>query len=366
MGVWALVIAAALSAAPTARAVERSAPQAAPREEAPALPPPPAILARVGQSILTTRDLEDALDPRSRALLEGRRAAIEKGAWTEAEERRLARVLPGLARRARRRALHETVAVETARASGYSPDEAEVEARLEQAARRAGGADKLARAEGSSLAEIRSDLRRQYLELRFYRNHVAHAVAPSPAEIRAYYEAHRDEMRLPTMVRLRKVTISGERGADSARRLAEKIRKEAEARPESFAELARRHSDDGESAPRGGLLVAGGTEWLPLDLMQGGLGEIARSLSEGEVSRVIETPDGFHLVKLDGLRPQGELSLAEAADRIGEALRRRTEEEIRADWMDFYLRRIYLADGEGREMSPDSFLAGAAGTSRSP
>jgi parvulin-like peptidyl-prolyl isomerase len=77
-----------------------------------------------------------------------------------------------------------------------------------------------------------------------------------------------------------------------ARRLALKVRREAAAPGADFAALARQYSDDRESAERGGDVgkFARGTQVPKFE-------QIAFGLGVGEISDVVETPFGFHVIK---------------------------------------------------------------------
>ncbi|NIU31533.1 MAG: hypothetical protein GWN82_12675, partial [Gemmatimonadetes bacterium] len=61
-----------------------------------------------------------------------------------------------------------------------------------------------------------------------------------------------------------------------------------------FARLAREFSDDPYSAPKGGDLG-----WIEAGQMPESFEQVAFSLEPGRVSRPVETPSGFHLLKVE-------------------------------------------------------------------
>jgi hypothetical protein len=75
--------------------------------------------------------------------------------------------------------------------------------------------------------------------------------------------------------------------------LARRIAKDAAQAPERFAELARMHSEDLTTQPEGGSL--GGIRGIDLEVSPVALDALA-VLKPGEVSNVIETPQGFHVL----------------------------------------------------------------------
>ncbi len=105
---------------------------------------------------------------------------------------------------------------------------------------------------------------------------------------------------------------------------------------ESFADLARRYSDDKSSAQSGGNLGFQRVCRLPLSFE-----EAAFSLGEGEVSNVVETPQGYHLIMGGRTRPaEGRRKVwvivnptKEAADSASEEIRGGMAfEEAAAKW----------------------------------
>ena len=104
--------------------------------------------------------------------------------------------------------------------------------------------------------------------------------------------------------RLSHILISTE-GKDKAQAKAEaeKIAAEAKANPDNFAELAKKHSQDEGTAAQGGDLG---------EVARNGLGEDSKAvedaafaLAKGEVSGVLESKFGYHIVKVTDLSEEG-------------------------------------------------------------
>jgi peptidyl-prolyl cis-trans isomerase SurA len=141
------------------------------------------------------------------------------------------------------------------------------------------------------------------------------------------------------------------------RERAEGIRRQA-AGGKDFAELAKTHSDDRDSAAKGGSLGTFDDQELN-STISGAVGELA----PGEVSKVVETEQGFHVFKVIQREGGGEYELAEIRDRlrnrmVEERAAVRTQAwlpEIRAN---YFIRR---ADQEKPgEPAPPGLGAGAA------
>lgn len=84
---------------------------------------------------------------------------------------------------------------------------------------------------------------------------------------------------------------SATRSKDEAKTLAAAVLARAKA-GEDFADLARKHSDDPSAKTRGGDLGA-----FSRDMMVKPFSDAAFSLKPGEVSDVVETEFGFHVIR---------------------------------------------------------------------
>jgi peptidyl-prolyl cis-trans isomerase D len=88
-------------------------------------------------------------------------------------------------------------------------------------------------------------------------------------------------------------------GAEAARAKIEEVHRRLSAGGVDFADLARRRSEDASAADGGDLGWVGQGELVPA------LSKAAFSLAAGEISGVIETELGFHVVQVTEVRPGG-------------------------------------------------------------
>jgi hypothetical protein len=93
------------------------------------------------------------------------------------------------------------------------------------------------------------------------------------------------------------------RTSAAARNLAEQAFQEAQATPSSFASIAARYSDDVLTRSRGGSLGGVHAGQLVPEYL-----DALVTLKVGEVSRVFQTPYGFHIVKREPVPPAEEIS----------------------------------------------------------
>lgn len=122
--------------------------------------------------------------------------------------------------------------------------------------------------------------------------------AVSEEELRSIYDREGSQVE----IHARHLLLSVPQGAsqtqrDSVRVLAEELQQRA-AQGEDFAALAREYSDDQASAVQGGDLG-----WFSRGQMVPPFDEAAFALEEpGDVSEVVETPFGLHVIKLEERR----------------------------------------------------------------
>lgn len=120
-------------------------------------------------------------------------------------------------------------------------------------------------------------------------------------EIRAYYNAHRDEFRNDEEVRVRHiVTDSRDKAADILQRIRD---------GENFAKLAVNHSISPDRA-RGGDLG-----YYPRGVMPVVFDTVFK-MQKGEVSGIVQSEYGFHIFKLIKKRPAGAKPFEEATSGI--------------------------------------------------
>ncbi|MFP4193932.1 MAG: peptidylprolyl isomerase [Desulfobacterales bacterium] len=134
-------------------------------------------------------------------------------------------------------------------------------------------------------------------------------------EIESFYEENKEQFEVPEKVRARHILIKSEDDDDKAG-AREKIRevKQRLEDGEDFSELARQYSDDpsGESGGDLGYFSRGS--------MVKNFEEAAFELEPGEVSDIVETRFGYHLIKLEDRKDKGIEPLADVRDSIREDL----------------------------------------------
>jgi peptidyl-prolyl cis-trans isomerase D len=122
---------------------------------------------------------------------------------------------------------------------------------------------------------------------------------------------------------------------DSARRKAEALR--AQATPANFAELARKNSTDAGSAANGGSLGV-----FPKGAMVGPFEKAVTGLQPGQISGLVETPYGYHII----YRP----TFAEVGPQFAQAIGQRTRQVAESTYL------AKLEQNAKVELKPDAPL----------
>lgn len=161
------------------------------------------------------------------------------------------------------------------------------------------------------------------------REYVRQQVEPSDftALAREHYAAHRDEFQLPERFKaahiLKKARCDCER--DEQRRRIESLRDRLQA-GEDFTALAKAESEDTGSAEKGGDLG----DWFEGKKMVAPFAEALVKLNSGQLSDVVETQFGFHLIKLLDRQPARLQSFEEVQPSLVQQLRKTyVQEQLR-------------------------------------
>ncbi|CAB3888112.1 MAG: SurA N-terminal domain-containing protein [Achromobacter mucicolens] len=141
-------------------------------------------------------------------------------------------------------------------------------------------------------------------------------------DLAAYYEQNKNRFGQPERRRASHIFIElpsggSEDARKAARAKAEDIAKQAAADPGKFAELAAKNSQDSGSAAKGGDLgwIAPGSQAGPLD-------KAIFGLAANQVSGVVESPFGLHILKVTEISPAAIKPLAEVKDQITAEVRK--------------------------------------------
>jgi peptidyl-prolyl cis-trans isomerase SurA len=175
--------------------------------------------------------------------------------------------------------------------------------------------------ENMTMADLRHQLERTMMVQQVQQTEVMQKLQVTDTELKAYYEAHKDEFGTVPSVTLREITINVPVTAqgvnvaadDAAKAKADEVRAKIVA-GEPFARLASDYSDSGSKA-NGGLVGPLQKTDLSEELQKAIAG-----LKTGGVTPVLRTQRGYQIIKIESLQDSTTKSFEEAKNDIADKI----------------------------------------------
>jgi peptidyl-prolyl cis-trans isomerase C len=186
--------------------------------------------------------------------------------------------------------------------------------------------DKALQARQMSEVDLRNEARQRLTVDKLLVAEIEPKAAVGAADIEAFYKGNPQFFMQPETVRASHILLKVEPGADAAakqaaRAKAEDVLKQVKAGGD-FAALAQQHSQDGSAAGGGDL------GFFPRGQMVKAFEDAAFGMKPGQVSDLVESEFGFHIIKVTDHRTARTVPLAEVNDRIAVALRQQKQQEL--------------------------------------
>ncbi len=141
-------------------------------------------------------------------------------------------------------------------------------------------------------------------------------------QIKTYYDTHQSDYSKAEQVKARHILIgykgatravgdAANRSKADAKKKADKVAKEAKSKKSSFASLAKKYTDE-----PGGKAKGGDLGWFDKTTMVEQFSEVAFKLNENEVSGVVETPFGYHIIMVEEKKDAKNNTIEEVSEEI--------------------------------------------------
>ena len=179
-------------------------------------------------------------------------------------------------------------------------------------------ADYLPEASGLEMEKWREEHREKLLINKVIEREVDSVILISDEDISRFYKDNRKEFELPTQVRARQITVATKEEAEGLRKRILK--------GEDFEELASQHSLSPDAKDGGDLGV------FPKGQMPEEFDEVVFRYKVGAVTPVVESPYGFHILRIEDRFGPKTLSLEEAEAGIRAKLFQERRAEYFREW----------------------------------
>ena len=170
---------------------------------------------------------------------------------------------------------------------------------------------------------------------------VMKGITVAEADLKTYYEQNvqrlggQEERRAShILLAAGKTAAAAER--EKAKAKAEQLLAAVKKAPDSFAEVAKKNSQDPGSAPNGGDLdfFARGAMAKPFE-------DVAFSLKKGEISDVVETEFGYHIIRVTDVKAPKQRTFEEMKPELETELRKQQAQRKFAETADTFSNGVY-------------------------
>jgi peptidyl-prolyl cis-trans isomerase D len=144
------------------------------------------------------------------------------------------------------------------------------------------------------------------------------SIKPSDADLKKYYDDNIARYRSEGEVRASHILINAPKDASDADKTkakakADELLKQVKAHPDQFAQIAEKNSEDPGSASKGGDLG-----YFARGMIAGGkaFDDAAFNLKKGDVSDVVQSDFGYHIIQATDVKPAATKSFDEVKDSL--------------------------------------------------
>lgn len=170
---------------------------------------------------------------------------------------------------------------------------------------------------------------------------VTQGISLSEADIKSYYDQNLTRYTTPEERRASHILINSPASAPAAEREAAKAKAgdllaQVRKSPASFADVAKKNSQDPGSAPQGGDL-----SFFQRGAMVKPFEDAAFALKKGEISDVVESEFGYHIILLTDVRPSVQRSLDAVRSEIEAELKKQQAQRAFAEKAELFGNLVY-------------------------
>jgi parvulin-like peptidyl-prolyl isomerase len=183
----------------------------------------------------------------------------------------------------------------------------------------------------------------------FHKEEMNHLIHITDDMVQDYYESHKEDYRYPAKAKISLIVIRGGEKEEKRKKAFEKARRAHEELKPSFfsfkegrdfAEVAKKYSDDEQTAGRGGRLdvdiyeCRNAVEYM----LMHGFHKTIFDLKPGDISEVFEFGEDFYIIQIREMEGRKQLTFDEVREAVKKDLMDKKHGKVMVDWEDDLLR----------------------------
>ncbi|MEW6189584.1 MAG: peptidylprolyl isomerase, partial [Actinomycetota bacterium] len=149
---------------------------------------------------------------------------------------------------------------------------------------------------------------------------VTKGIEVTEEEMAKYYEKNKNRYKEPEKAKTRHILLGSEK---EAKDILKKLKD-----GEDFAQLAKKYSMDTATKDQGGSL-----DWMAREQLAPEFADAAFRLNPGEISDVVKTQFGFHIIKLEEKKTEHQKSFEEVKEQVKRELLRERQRKKYQAWV---------------------------------
>ncbi len=166
-------------------------------------------------------------------------------------------------------------------------------------------------------------------------------IVVSEADLKSYYDQNVQRLSGREERRASHILIASPKSAPEADRLkakamAAELAAQVKKSPESFAAVARKNSQDPGSAPAGGDL-----DFFARDAMVKPFADAAFAMNKGDISEVVESEFGYHIIKLTDIKSPKQRSFEEMKPELEADIKKQQAQKKFAETAEGFTNSVY-------------------------
>ncbi|MEI8355122.1 MAG: peptidylprolyl isomerase [Deltaproteobacteria bacterium] len=158
------------------------------------------------------------------------------------------------------------------------------------------------------------DLKKRVIVEAYLKKKIEQDIKITDADMKAFYDKNIEKFKTPDQVKASHILVKSEKEAQD---ILAQLKKGG-----NFEELAKKNSTDATAAKGGDL------GWFSKGSMVPEFEKVAFTLKEGQLSGIVKTQFGFHIIKVTGKRPAGVRPFDEVKEQIRAAIQPAKQQEF--------------------------------------